>query len=200
MTLDIFTALALFAFVSSATPGPNNLMLMSSGANFGFRLTMPHMFGVSVGFTLMVLLVGIGIMQVFDMYPISYDILRVLSILYLLYLAWKIAGSSNSTEVSSKNSKPFTFTQAALFQWVNPKAWAMALMSISLYAPTKSLLSVALVAIIFGLVNLPCICSWVVLGQKLQRFLTEPKRLRSFNYTMAALLVLSVVPSFTSMT
>lgn len=194
MNAEILTALAIFAFVSSITPGPNNLMLMNSGANYGFKRTLPHALGVGIGFTVMVALVGLGIMQLFDIFPISYQILKVLSIVYLLYLASKIAMSNSSIETDNSNAKPFTFVQAAMFQWVNPKAWTMALTAISVYAPTKSLGAVLFVSLVFGLVNFPCISGWVVLGQKMQVFLTNKKRLRVFNGSMAALLVLSLYP------
>lgn len=198
MNAEILTALAIFAFVSSITPGPNNLMLMNSGANFGFKQTLPHALGVGIGFTVMVALVGMGIMQVFDAFPISYQILKVLSIVYLLYLATKIAMSDASIkstdDQTQKKSVPLTFMQAAMFQWVNPKAWTMALTAISVYAPSKNLTAVLIVALIFGLVNFPCISSWIVLGEKLQIFLTNKRRLRLFNFTMAILLVLSLAP------
>jgi len=195
MNFEILSALTIFAFVSSITPGPNNLMLMNSGANFGFKQTIPHMLGVGLGFTFMVLLVGLGVIQLFDRFPLSYDILKVLSIVYLVYLAFKIATSTGNLEQKSSNSTPFTFVQAALFQWVNPKAWTMALTSISIYAPSKSLTAVLLVAIVFGIVNLPCISSWIMLGQKIQVILTDQKRLRVFNITMALLLILSLYPA-----
>lgn len=195
MTFEILTALVIFAFVSSITPGPNNLMLMSSGANFGFKLTLPHMLGVAVGFTLMIVLVGLGVIQIFDQFPVSYDILKTCSIAYLLYLAFKIATSKGIDSNTNVRTKPFTFMQAALFQWVNPKAWTMALTAISVYAPSKSLTAVLFVALVFGLINLPCICSWVGLGQKIRRFLTTNNRLKVFNYSMAALLVASIVPA-----
>ncbi|WP_085299562.1 LysE family translocator [Cognaticolwellia mytili] len=196
MNAEILTALAIFAFVSSITPGPNNLMLMNSGANYGFKRTLPHALGVGIGFTVMVALVGLGIMQLFDIFPISYQILKVLSIVYLLHLAGKIAMSNSSIETDNSNAKPFTFVQAAMFQWVNPKAWTMALTAISVYAPTKNLGAVLFVSLVFGLVNFPCISSWVVLGQKMQVFLTNKKRLRIFNGSMAALLVFSLYPVF----
>src|SRR6056297_1783710 len=94
MTIDLLTALLAFAFVTVITPGPNNLMLMASGANFGFRRTVPHMMGICLGFPAMVLLVGLGVMQVFDAWPASYTILKALSIAYLLYLAWRIANAA----------------------------------------------------------------------------------------------------------
>jgi threonine/homoserine/homoserine lactone efflux protein len=195
MNFEVLSALTIFAFVSSITPGPNNLMLMNSGANFGFKKTIPHLLGVGVGFTLMIALVGLGVIKLFDSFPLSYQILKVISIIYLLYLAFKIARSKGSFEQESSSSTPFTFIQAALFQWVNPKAWTMALTSISLYAPSKSFVAVLFVAIVFGLINLPCISSWVVLGQKIQVLLTDRMRLRAFNITMALLLVMSLYPA-----
>ena len=194
MNSELLTALVIFAFVSSITPGPNNLMLMSSGANFGFQRTIPHMLGVGLGFVLMVFLVGIGLMQLFDSYPISYEILRISSVSYLLYLAFKIATSASPEAQHHNKATPFTFIQAASFQWVNPKAWTMALTAISVYSPSHSLESVAIVAAIFGVVNLPSVSAWTVLGQQLRRILSSNIRLRVFNLTMAALLLASLYP------
>ncbi|NIZ60990.1 hypothetical protein DL239_08380 [Sedimentitalea sp. CY04] len=193
MTYDLFLALALFAFVSSITPGPNNLMLMASGANFGFRRTIPHMLGVALGFVFMVLMVGAGLVQVFDAYPVSYTVLKVGSVVYLLYLAWKIA-NAGPAEAGEISGKPMTFLQAAAFQWVNPKAWAMALTAISAYTPDQTLMAILLVGVVFGAVNLPSVSSWTVLGQQMARVLTNPRRLTAFNWTMAVLLVASLYP------
>lgn len=194
MTLEILLALALFALVSSITPGPNNLMLMASGANFGFRRTIPHMLGVSLGFTLMVLLVGVGLLQVFDLFPVSYQVLKAVSVAYLLYLAWKIATAAPLSDDARTSGTPFTFVQAALFQWVNPKAWTMALTAVSVYSPSQGVVAMAFVAAVFGTVNLPCIGLWTSLGQQLQRLLTSPIRMRAFNISMALLLVTSLYP------
>jgi threonine/homoserine/homoserine lactone efflux protein len=171
------------------------LMLMNSGANFKFKKTIPHLLGVGIGFTLMIALVGLGVIKLFDSFPLSYDVLKVLSIVYLLYLAFKIANSTGNLDQKSSSAKPFTFIQAALFQWVNPKAWTMALTAISIYAPSKSLSAVLFVAMVFGIVNLPCISAWVVLGQKIQVLLTDQRRLRAFNISMALLLILSLYPA-----
>ena len=193
MSVELLSALALFAFVSSITPGPNNLMLMASGANFGFVRTLPHMLGVGLGFVVMVCLVGVGLMQVFDAIPASYTVLKIVSVAYLLWLAWKIAGAAPPEGVDA-SARPFTFLQAAAFQWVNPKAWTMALSSIAAYAPDRSLAAVALVAAVFGAINLPSVSAWAVLGQSLRRVLSKPARLRAFNWTMAGLLVASLAP------
>ncbi|MCL4108779.1 UNVERIFIED_CONTAM: hypothetical protein GTU68_049120 [Idotea baltica] len=168
-------------------------MLMASGANFGFRRTLPHMLGVGIGFVIMVILVGLGLTQIFDLYPVSYTILKTFSILYLLYLSWKIATAAPPSDKEAAG-KPFTFLQAALFQWVNPKAWTMALTAISAYAPSQSFASVVWVGLIFGAINLPSVSSWTLLGEQMKRILTNTKRLRSFNILMALLLVASLYP------
>ncbi|MDU9004940.1 LysE family translocator [Sedimentitalea todarodis] len=193
MDMDLFLALALFAFVSSITPGPNNLMLMTSGANFGFRRTIPHMLGVGLGFVLMILLLGAGLVRLFDAYPVAYDLLKAISVVYLLFLAYKIATAAPVSK-SADVGKPMTFLQAAAFQWVNPKAWAMALTAISAYTPSQSFGSVLLVGAVFGAINLPSVGSWTLLGQQLARILTNRTRLVAFNWTMAALLVASLYP------
>ncbi len=193
MTVDILLALAAFAFVSSITPGPNNLMLMASGANFGFLRTVPHMLGVGLGFVFMVLVVGAGLAQVFNAYPVSYTALKIISILYLTYLAWKIAAAAPIKRGDAVGT-PMTFLQAAAFQWVNPKAWAMALTAISAYTPDTTVAGVALVAVVFGAINLPSVSLWTVMGQQMARVLTNPTRLAVFNWTMAALLIASLYP------
>ncbi|WP_425514244.1 LysE family translocator [Aliiroseovarius lamellibrachiae] len=196
MPHDLFTAFVAFAFVSSITPGPNNLMLMASGANFGFRRSVPHMLGIGLGFTFMIVLVGAGLMQIFDAFPVSYTALKVVSVMYLTWLAWKIA-RAGEPGTGSSGATPMSFLQAAAFQWVNPKAWAMALTAISVYAPGRSMQAVLVVALIFGLVNLPSVSTWTILGQKIRVILTNPTRLRVFNVTMALLLIASLFPVIT---
>lgn len=193
MTLETLAALVTFAFVSSITPGPNNLMLMASGANYGFVRSVPHMLGIGIGFTLMIVLVGAGLIQLFEAWPTSYSILKVLSVLYMSWLAWKIARAA-PTDTKSTVGTPMTFLQAAAFQWVNPKAWAMALTALSVYATDTSLMAFGTVALVFGLVNLPSIAIWAVLGQQMARILTNPARLKAFNWTMALLLIASLYP------
>lgn len=193
MTQDLLTGLIVFAFVMSITPGPNNLMLLASGANFGLRRTLPHLAGVSVGHVLMAVVVGGGLVQIFDAFPASYQILKIASVLYLTYLAWKIANSAAPGD-GKPGGRPITFLQACAFQWVNPKAWAMALTAVSAYAPGQTLGAIGLVALIFGAVNLPSVAVWAVLGQQMARLLTSPARLRGFNITMAVLLIASLYP------
>lgn len=193
MTFETLTALALFAFVSSATPGPNNLMLMASGANFGFARTIPHMMGISIGFMVMLFGVGAGLVQIFDRFPVIYDILKVASVVYMLWLAWKIANAAPVTKNDAAGA-PMTFLEAAGFQWVNPKAWAMALTAVTVYVGDASLWWLAFGALLFAVVNLPSVSIWTIAGQQLQRILTNPRRLRAYNWTMAVLLVASLYP------
>lgn len=193
MNIETLTALALFAFVSSATPGPNNLMLMASGANFGFRRSLPHMLGISIGFLVMMVAVGAGLVQLFDRFPVIYDILKIASVLYMLWLAYKIANAAPVTRNASAGT-PMTFLAAAAFQWVNPKAWAMALTAITVYVGSAGTLWLAVAACLFAAVNLPSVSFWTLAGQQMQRILTNPRRLRGFNLTMAALLVASLYP------
>lgn len=194
MSIEILGALALFALVSSITPGPNNLMLMNSGASFGIKKTIPHVLGVVIGFDIMVMLVGTGIMGVFERYPIGAEILKVASIAYLLYLSYQIATSTSAPEQTDAQAKPMSFLQAALFQWINPKAWTMALTAISVYATSTDFKAVLFVTVVFGLINLPSVSVWVFLGKKMQSILTNQTRLRAFNMTMALLLVGSIYP------
>ncbi|ETX30500.1 LysE family translocator [Roseivivax isoporae] len=193
MTPDLFTALLAFAFVTVVTPGPNNFMLMASGANFGLSRSVPHMAGIALGFPAMVFLVGLGVMRVFDLWPPAYVVLRVLSVLYMLYLAWKIANAA-APETARTGAAPLTFLQAAAFQWVNPKAWSMALSAITLYAPGRDVGAVFWVAGTYVACSMVSTTSWTVLGTAIRRLLRGPRVLRAFNWAMAALLVASLVP------
>ena len=194
MTPDLFLALAGFALVTVITPGPNNLMLMTSGANFGFRRSIPHMLGVCIGFPMMIVPVGLGVMQVFDLWPVSYTILKVLSVIYMLYLAWRIANAAPPDGTPKTSGTPLSFLQAAAFQWVNPKAWSMALGAITLYATGRDITAVLWVAGTYVAMGCISTTTWTVIGQQLRRLLSRPTRLRIFNWTMAALLVASLVP------
>lgn len=197
MTTELFFAFATFALIASITPGPNNLMLMASGTNFGLVRSIPHALGVSIGFTAMVLLVGLGLAQVFAALPVAHDVLKVLCAAYLIYLAWKIA-TAPPPKPGAAQGKPMTFLQAALFQWVNPKGWSMALTAVSAYAVSDNLWSYVTIALLFGLINLPSIGVWTVLGVQMRRFLDNPRALKAFNIGAALLLVASLYPALVS--
>ncbi|WP_459616918.1 LysE family translocator [Bordetella sp. 2513F-2] len=187
--------LALFVLVTSITPGPNNVMLASSGLTFGFRRSIPHMLGVNLGFTLMLVLLGLGLGAIFRYAPWLYDVMKYAGGAYLLYLAWRIA-MAGPLEGGAERGRPLTFLQAALFQWVNPKAWIMTTGVITAYTPQQGYLGNLLIAaVVCCAVGLPSIGVWVLCGGALRRWLHRPRAIRAFNLTMAALLVASLAPT-----
>ncbi|WMW04378.1 LysE family translocator [Pseudomonas entomophila] len=194
-SLDLLSAFVLFAFVSSITPGPNNTMLLASGVNFGVRRTIPHALGISVGFMVLVLAVGLGLGEVFKAWPPLYSILRYAGAAYLLYLAWKIATSGPMSGDTASGRKPLGFWGAAAFQWVNPKAWVMAVGAITTYTPAQGyVFNVIIIAAVFALVNLPSVGIWVMFGSALRNLLRNPRAVVLFNVLMAVLLVISLYP------
>lgn len=195
MTVDLYIALLSFAFISVITPGPNNLMLMASGLNFGWRRSIPHMLGVGLGFPLMLLLVGLGLMQVFEAYPIVRQIMTVCSIVYLLYLAWKIANAEPAS-AGDVVGKPLTLFQATAFQWVNPKAWSMALTALSVYVPADmGWYGAVLAAITYVICGIVSTNTWTLLGIQIKRFLRNDFYQRVFNWGCAIVLVLTLYPA-----
>jgi threonine/homoserine/homoserine lactone efflux protein len=197
MNAELLLAFVLFAFVTSITPGPNNMMLLASGVNFGLRRSLPHMLGISLGFMVLVLAVGLGLGQLFERLPALYSILRYAGAAYLLYLAWKIAQAGAPDDQADERGKPFSFLQAAAFQWINPKAWVMAIGAITTYTPQDNfLVNVVLIAALFALVNCPSVGLWTMAGSLLRNWLDNPRLLRGFNVGMALLLVVSLYPIF----
>ena len=193
--MEFSLAFILFAISMLFTPGPNNVMLMTSGLNFGINKSLPHLFGVCLGFPSMVVMVGLGLGVIFEQYPIIHDVIKALGVLYLTYLAWQIAHAKSSA-VSGKASSPFTFLQAALFQWVNPKAWVMASTSIAVYtsAAEDVLYQILLLATAFVFIGFCSGSTWLFLGKNLKRFLKSDSHRVLFNTVMAILLVTSVLP------
>jgi threonine/homoserine/homoserine lactone efflux protein len=195
LSLDLLLGFALFALVTSITPGPNNTMLLASGVNFGFNRTIPHMLGITCGFFSLVLAVGLGLGAVFQTYPLLYTVLRYVGAAYLIYLAWKIAHSGPVSDGGAGENKPISYWGAAAFQWVNPKAWIMAIGAISTYTPLQGyFFNVVVIAAVFALINLPSVSLWVVCGSLLRNLLQDRRWLRVFNWGMALLLVASLYP------
>jgi threonine/homoserine/homoserine lactone efflux protein len=194
METDVFLALVTYSFATSITPGPNNLMLLASGVNFGIRRTIPHMLGISLGFVVMAIPVGLGLGALFTAAPVMHDVLKVIAGAYMLYLAWRIASAPVVGEAKAA-ARPFSFWEAAAFQFVNPKAVFMAITAMTTYTnPDFFIPSVIVVAAVFGLINLPSVSSWALFGAAMRRFLSDPVRLRLFNIAMGVLLAASLWP------
>ena len=194
MKLEIFLTLLLFATTTSVTPGPNNMMVLASGVNFGFRRTIPHIAGITAGFFVLLVCVGFGLGALLKAIPPLFVALKIAGGLYLLWIAWKI-GMSRSLGEGRTGAKPMSFLAAAAFQWVNPKAWVMAISSMAAYTdPHRYTLTVFLVALAFVVVGIPSISLWAGFGSALREWLSHPARLKWFNIIMAVLLVLSLWP------
>jgi threonine/homoserine/homoserine lactone efflux protein len=195
MTYDYLIGLFMFCLVMSVTPGPNNIMLMASGMNYGVKRTLPHAAGIQFGWPLMILLVGLGLGQVFERFPTLLTILKIVSAIYMVWLAWKIATASAPKDAEGASGQPITFLQAALFQWVNGKAWMMALATISAYTiPGQFGLSVAAVVVMYFLTGFVSTAGWVGFGSALRAFLSDERWRRWINAGLAIALVLSLWP------
>ena len=194
MTLAWFATLAAYAIASSITPGPNNAMLLASGVNFGFRKSLPHSLGVSFGFFVLLLAVGGGLATVVYACPPIYRFLQALGGAYQLWLAARLAATGVGGTSAGNPSRPLSFMAAALFQWVNPKAWAMALTAMAVFAGSeKPICRVMTIAVFFALLNWPCVALWSWLGETSRDLLASPRRKKWFNRGAAAALAASVL-------
>jgi threonine/homoserine/homoserine lactone efflux protein len=188
-------ALSTFAFVTSLTPGPSNLMLLASGANFGFIRTVPQVLGITIGFTSILLSVGLGLGAALTAFPGAHVALKLAGGVYLLRLAWRIAMSRSLRDGGDEHGRPLTLLESAAFQWVNPKAWVVALATVATYAdPSSPFVSIGMIALAFALVNLPTVSAWAGFGMGPRGFLSNMTRLKWFNVTMAILLAASLWP------
>jgi threonine/homoserine/homoserine lactone efflux protein len=180
--------LVTYSIVMSSTPGPNNLMLTTSGANFGFRRTLPHILGISAGMTVQTIVTCLGLGSLFVAFPMLHNVLRVAGALYLLVLAWKLAGSAIS-DVSL--ARPLSFWQAAAFQAVNPKSWIKSVTIASVFMPTGMGIvpGTLLVTFITVAIGMPCVSVWALFGVAIRRLLTDLRRRRVFNVIMAGSLI-----------
>jgi threonine/homoserine/homoserine lactone efflux protein len=195
---DLIIPFLVFCIVMSFTPGPNNAMLMASGLNYGLRKTVPHIFGVALGFGFLGFCVSAGLGMIFIQFPIIYTMLKYLGAVYLLYLAWLIGTTKPGASSGSRKSRPMTFLEAAAFQWVNPKGWVMVVGAASTYGDmAKAPWNAVLITAIFILMGFVSCYMWAGFGSYLQRWLHKPKAVRIFNIIMALLLVASIYPVFT---
>jgi threonine/homoserine/homoserine lactone efflux protein len=191
MEWTFFISVALFAFITSVTPGPNNVMLLASGAQFGFFRTIPHILGILLGVAMLLVSVLTGLGVMFNTFPVLYDALKWLGASYLLWLSYKITFAPVTGEIKrgkAIKSDPFAWWQATLFQFVNPKAWMMAVGCVSTFSMEGDayMASAIWIVILFASLGLPAICIWAGLGVSIGRLLTNEKRKRMFNYVMGA--------------
>jgi threonine/homoserine/homoserine lactone efflux protein len=205
LTPEQWWGAALFMLVSSVTPGPNNTMLMASGVHFGFRRTLAHLMGVQLGFGFMVIAVGLGLHAVLAQFPAFYDLVRFAGGAYMVWMAWSLASArlhvptpaalDDGLHSAQDEAKPLGFWGAVLFQWVNPKAWVMAVTIMSAYVPPGAgLLQIAPLGLMYVALGFPCSSVWVGFGSALRSYLQDPLRMRVFNCSMAAALLLSLYP------
>jgi threonine/homoserine/homoserine lactone efflux protein len=197
MHFEVLPAMALFVFVASVTPGPNNTMLLASGVNFGYKQTLPHLLGISVGHFILLMAVGNGLEAVFNIYPVTYQAMKIIGVSYLMYLALKIIRSNTLESDQAKQARPLSFIGGAAFQWVNPKAWMMSIGFFSTYMPEESSMTfVTLSCLMFSLINFPTISLWAGLGTKMVHYLQNIRLRTMFNWMMALLLIISMIPAF----
>ena len=195
MSTELFWALLVFVVVTLFTPGPNNTMLLASGLNFGFRRALPHLFGVALGFAVMVLAVGTGLGAAFQAYPAAYTVLKYAGAAYLLYLAWHIATAGPLEADGQSRGRPITFLEASAFQWFNPKGWVMAVGAVTTYAAVAAFpVNVLLMAFLFGSLGVLSSATWLGFGSILKTLLASPRAIRTLNVIMALLLVASLWP------
>jgi threonine/homoserine/homoserine lactone efflux protein len=195
MSPQTFVALVAFAFVTSFTPGPNNIMLTASGVNFGFGRSIPHMLGVAIGFIVLLFAAGCGLGSLFMAEPQLQIVLKAVGALYMLWLAWKVANAGRSDVPADERVRPLTFLQAAAFQWVNPKAVLIALGAVALYIrPEHAAGDLAILVAVFAASTVLSVVAWTGGGVALRGLLGDARRARIFNVVMALLLVASIVP------
>ncbi len=194
-------SLVLFCFAMSATPGPNNVMVMASAARYGVQRTLPHVFGIAFGFPLMLVPVGAGVGVVIVASPPIHRAFEAVSALFMLWLAWRIAWAGPPHAVASEcRTRPLTFFEAALFQWVNPKAWVIAVAAVALYTRGAGGLhagfwiEITVIAGAFAVICLPTLLGWAAFGRGAGAFLKSELHFHLFNGAMAALLVLALIP------
>ena len=197
MSQPLLIAFILFATVMFFTPGPNNIMVLSSGLTYGFRRTVPHIAGITVGFAFMVGAVGLGFGTIFIAYPVLQTILKYAGAAYLIYLAAVIAMSEPVTPGQDNRRGPMTFWGAAMFQWVNVKGWVMVIGTITAYAGIASFpWNIAIQVVLSLMLGAVSTSTWTLSGSSLRSVMTSPKAVRAFNIVMAVLLLASLYPVF----
>ncbi len=192
-SVDLVLPMATFALAAACTPGPNNIMLTASGVNFGFARSFPHMAGIVIGFALLIASTGSGLQMVFAAFPAAHGALKVAGVVYMLWLAHKVALSGLPEKADS--AQPLTFVQAAAFQWINPKGVLTVLSATALFIrPQFAGRDLAMMLAVFSVATVISVVIWTGFGTVLSRALTTPRQARIFNIVMALLLVASIIP------
>ncbi len=193
--METLLPLLVYCAVGVCTPGPNNLMVLSSGANYGLPRTLPHILGIAFGFPVMAVGVGLGVRLLFDAYPVLHTVLQFVTFAFILWLAWQIL-QAGRPKAEGEGGRPMSFFQAAAFQWVNPKAWAIVFGAMGLFLTEggNTLVQVAVIAFVFGALCVPNGIVWALFGRAIAGFLQDDTHRRWFNAVMAGLLVVSALP------
>jgi len=193
ISLQLFIALVSFYFVMFVTPGPNNAMLTASGIKFGFKRTLPHLIGIPCGHIVQITLVCLGLGKVFQVYPYIQEVLKYVCAAYLLYLGYKIIGSFS--EHKKDSSRPLKLYEAALFQFVNPKAWTVAIMVASGFFPKEEVLIIAILfsSLTAAIVCFPSICLWALFGSSIRLMIKDTKIKKLVEFLLAFLLLLTAI-------
>ena len=192
--MEQLISIAIYSFVMTITPGPNNIMIMASGLNFGIKKSIPHLLGIAFGFPLMLILVGYGLIELINTSRYLYYSIKVISFTYLAYLAYRIA-TTGDIKSGSVGSKPLSFFQSFFFQWANPKAWIMIIGGVGIFISEQNIDSAYLVlALAFFLMIFICNGAWLFMGSKLKSFISNKNQIIWFNRSMAFLLIFSVIP------
>src|SRR5262245_31469205 len=195
--IDALLPLALFGFSAAVTPGPNNVMLTASGSAFGFQRSVPHILGITLGFPVMIFALGLGAGEIFTRYPQIHLVLKYAGAAYLLYLAWRIA-QAGGPDTGEASSRPLTFLEAAAFQWVNPKAWMIAMSAIPAFTTVGGhyYAELLLICSVFAIVTFPSCSVWCMFGVGIRRLIRSPETARLVNLVLAALVAASIVRLF----
>lgn len=194
MSIELALAVTAFCFAGALTPGPNNVMLLASGVNFGFARTVPHMVGVVLGYALLVFVVGLGLGQTVVEHPVAFQALRIVGALYMVWLAWKIATARGGSDGEGRGA-PLSFFQAVAFQWVNAKGVLVAISGVAAFTrPADFILTLGAFVVIAAVATLVSVVIWTSFGSSLRRFLADPRKARVFNVVMAVLLLASLYP------
>jgi threonine/homoserine/homoserine lactone efflux protein len=193
--MEVFLSLTSFAFATACTPGPNNIMLMASGVNFGFARSAPHMAGVVIGFVALLAACAGGLGLLFTAVPAAHMALKIIGGAYLLWLAWKVATAARPQQSESGGGRPLTFLQATAFQWVNPKGVLTALSAVTLFVrPQSAIADTTVMVTIFAVASVAAATTWTAFGTVVNQALRNERHARIFNIAMALLLIASIVP------